>query len=112
MKNRRGFLATLSAISGAAWGLGVSAKAEPPAAGAATPSSPPAPKPQPLPSAASLAIAATFRRFDPKLSDDELHKIAANIDQSRTGAVLNPKKKPLRNSDEMVVRFAADERIV
>jgi hypothetical protein len=88
--------------------LTVAAKTDSPS-GAATP--PPATAPGKSPSPESLAIAATFRRFDPKLSDDELHKIAVNIDGTRTGQVLNPKKKPLRNSDEMVVRFAADERV-
>ncbi|GAC1534584.1 MAG: hypothetical protein NVS2B17_03820 [Candidatus Velthaea sp.] len=60
------------------------------------------------PSAAALAIAATFRSFDPALTDDELRTIAKNIDDNRAaGTELNPRKKPLKNSDEPVTRFAA-----
>jgi hypothetical protein len=93
MKNRRGFLAALSAVSGTALGLVAAAKSDA--------------RPTPAPSAAALAIAATFRAFDPHLTEDELRKIARNIDDNRTGAALDPKKKPLRNSDEPVVRFSA-----
>jgi hypothetical protein len=92
MKNRRGFLAALSAVSGTALGLVATAKS--------------AARPAPAASAAALAIAATFRAFDPHLTEDELRKIARTIDDNRTGAVLDPKKKPLRNSDEPVVRFS------
>jgi hypothetical protein len=93
MKNRRAFLAALSAVSGTALGLVAAAKSDT--------------RPTPAPSAAALAIAATFRTFDPHLTEDELRKIARTIDDNRTGAVLDPKKKPLRNSDEPVVRFSA-----
>jgi hypothetical protein len=101
MKNRRGFLAALSAVSGTALGLVAAAKSD------ARPTPPPTPRASPAPSAAALAIAATFRAFDPHLTEDELRKIARTIDDNRTGAVLDPKKKPLRNSDEPVVRFSA-----
>ncbi len=70
-----------------------------------------APQPEPSasekpPSAAALAIATTMRRFDPKLSDEEIATIARDIDaQSKLGAALNPKKKRLQNSDEPVTVF-------
>ncbi len=60
------------------------------------------------PSPASLAMAATFRAFDPELSDDEVHRIALGIDETRTGGVLDAGTRPLRNSDEMAARFAAE----
>lgn len=101
MKNRRGFLTALTAASGAVVAFPVAAKARAQAAPSAHHS----------PTAASLAIAATFRRFDPKLSETELATIARNIDESRSSATsLNPKATPLRNSDDLVVRFVADER--
>ena len=106
MKNRRGFLAALSAVSGTALGLVAAAKSDARPA-SSTPRARPAPRATPAPSAAALAIAATFRAFDPHLTEDELRKIARNIDDNRTGAALDPKKKPLRNSDEPVVRFSA-----
>ncbi|GAC1414143.1 MAG: hypothetical protein NVSMB64_24340 [Candidatus Velthaea sp.] len=84
---------------------------------AAAPDSPsPHPTKQPStgkpPSAAAVAMAATFRSFDPALSDDQLHQIAQNIDDNRAaGAQLNPRKKPLKNSDEPVARFSATEHL-
>lgn len=58
------------------------------------------------PSAAALAVAATMRRFDPKLSDEEIATIARDIDgEWRLGAALNPKKQRLRNWDEPVTIF-------
>ncbi len=127
MKNRRGFLTALTAVSGTALAFTVAAQADLRPAGAAPsdaaaapsesgrpnsapPSSPP--KPRAVPSSEALAIAATFRRFDAKLTDADIERIAGKIDDSRAGAVLNPKKKPLRNSDEMVARFTAGERLV
>jgi len=53
-------------------------------------------------------MAATFRTFDPKLSDEQLVLIARSLDDNRAaGAQLNPRKKRLKNSDEPVARFAA-----
>jgi hypothetical protein len=53
-------------------------------------------------------MAATFRTFDPKLSDEQLTLIARAIDDNRAaGARLNPRKKRLKNSDEPITRFAA-----
>jgi len=64
------------------------------------------------PSAAALAVAATFRAFDAKLTDEQLTKIARTIDDNRAaGAELSPRKKRLRNSDEPVTRFAAAEPV-
>ncbi len=63
-------------------------------------------RPEKRPSAAALAVAATFRRFDPKLDDAEIATIARGIDDSvKAGTTLNPKKKPLRNGDEPVTTF-------
>lgn len=74
------------------------------------PAAAPVSSPQPeAPSAAALAMAATFRAFDSELSDDELRRIAARIDENRMGAALNPKTRPLRNADEPVGRFAVAE---
>jgi len=60
-------------------------------------------------SPAALAVAATFRTFDPQLSDDEIAHIAREIDALRAlGAGLNPKRRPLRNADDLIVRFTVD----
>lgn len=51
-------------------------------------------------------MAATFRRFDPKLSDEEIETIARGVDDGyKTGATLNPDKKPLHNWNEPVTIF-------
>jgi len=95
IKNRRQFLATLTAGSAVLMTAGT----PPPAKPAPSPSAKP-------PSPAALAIAATMRRFDPKLSDAEIATIAEGIDEGAGfGAALNPKKKRLRNWDEPVTRF-------
>jgi hypothetical protein len=48
-----------------------------------------------------------MRRFDPKLTQGELDKIAHAIDDNGKGALaLNPKKRPLRNAEEPVTTFA------
>jgi hypothetical protein len=96
MKNRKQFLSALSA-SGAS--LVLAATADRRVAVSASAAAPP-------PSAASVAIAATMRRFDPHLTDAELEAIARGIDENaRAGAALNPKKRPLRNGDDLVVHF-------
>ena len=47
-----------------------------------------------------------MRRFDPKLTDDQIDTIAREIDENASaGARLNPKKKRLRNADEPVTTF-------
>jgi hypothetical protein len=47
-----------------------------------------------------------MRRFDAGLSDAELDKIAHGIDDNLKAArALNPKGRPLRNSDEPVLTF-------
>ena len=52
-----------------------------------------------------------MRRFDSTLSDAELATIATQIDDNATaGAVLNPKKQRLKNSDEPATTFVADRR--
>jgi hypothetical protein len=142
MNNRRGFLTALSAVSSAGLAFIMTARtrarpvgaapagidsdadgevadtatprlATPPSAQSATPPSalPPSVPPH-APSAVALAAAATYRRFDPSLTDSEIATIAAGIDDNvKAGAVLNPARKPLRNSDEPVTRFAADEKV-
>jgi hypothetical protein len=70
----------------------------------------PAARPVKAPTPAALALAAAYRAFDPRLTDAELRTIARGIDDNRAaGAALNPKRKPLRNSDEPIARFAAAE---
>jgi len=50
-----------------------------------------------------------MRRFDPKLTDADIDKIAHAIDDNAKGAAaLNPKKSRLRNSDEPVTTFEAE----
>jgi hypothetical protein len=112
VRNRKQFLSALTA-GGAAVALATGAKAQPststPAA-AGSPPAAPAGKPAPAatasekpPSAAALAVAATMRRFDPKLSDAQVERIARDIDDAgQFGPALNPKKKPLQNGDEPV----------
>jgi len=57
--------------------------------------------------AASAAIAATMRRFDPALSDGDMQAIAKGIDANNDAAkALHPQKKRLKNGDAPVVRFA------
>lgn len=57
-------------------------------------------------SAAALALAASYRRFDPKLTGDDIGTIARGIDDNaKAAAALNPKKRRLRNSDEPVTVF-------
>jgi hypothetical protein len=107
LRNRKQFLTTVGA-TGAALALTQGARAS-----AADPSpvpSPPPPSPaateKPI-SAAARATAATMRRFDPKLSDAEIERIARDIDDGASaGEALNPKKKRLRNGDEPVTTFA------
>lgn len=114
MKDRKTFLTGLG-VAGAAIALGRAAEAQQTPTPAAT-SSPrpavPAPPPKRVarpakrPSAAALAVAATFRRFDPRLDDAEVETIARGIDDSvKGGTTLNPKKKPLGNGDEPVTTF-------
>jgi hypothetical protein len=99
MKNRRSFLATV-----ASGGVGLAlAKADPAAAQSTAAPSPPGKRA----SAGAAAIAATMRRFDAALSDDDLQTIAKAIDANNDAAKsLDPKKKRLKNADAPVVRFA------
>jgi hypothetical protein len=110
LRNRKQFLTTVSA-TGAALAFAAGGRAS--AAGAdadASPAPSAAPSPAPtekLPSASALAVAAAMRRFDPKLSDAEIERIARDIDDGAgLGTALNPKKKRLRNGDEPVTSFA------
>jgi len=115
VKDRKTFLAGLG-VAGAVIAFGRAAEArqetKPAATGSARPAIPaPPPKriarPAKRPSAAALAMAATFLRFDPELDDAEVQTIARGIDDSvKAGAVLNPKKKPLQNGDEPVTIFS------
>jgi hypothetical protein len=105
MKNRRGFLTVLTAVSSLGFGFAL-VKTQTRKASAAPVQG------AKEPSAAAFALAATYRAFDPKLTDADLHTIARNIDDNRAaGTVLNPKINPLKNSDEMVARFAAGESV-
>ena len=109
LKNRQSFLAALG--TGAALAsLGARVDAQPvaPATGSPSPAESATPKP---PSAAAVAVAAGFRRFDPQLTDAEIAELSRDLDQiAGAGAALNPKKKPLRNSDEPVTRFSASAK--
>jgi hypothetical protein len=113
LRNRKRFLSALTA-GGAALALAArrSAGAAPAAPSAPVSGDPAAPPPtssgtaaEKAPSAAALAVALTMRRFDPALSDAQIARIARDIDDGRAGGALNPKKKPLLNSDEPVTLF-------
>lgn len=118
MKDRKTFLAGIG-IAGVAIAFGRAAEAQQEATPAATTSPRPAiPAPPPKriarpakrPSAAALAVAATFRRFDSRLDDAEIETIARGIDDGvKAGTALNPKKRPLRNGDEPVTIFTVTE---
>jgi len=57
----------------------------------------------------AATAAVGMRRFDSKLSDADVEKIARAIDDNAKAATaLNPKKKRLRNSDEPVTTFSAE----
>lgn len=63
------------------------------------------------PSDAALASARAMRRFDSKLTDEQIETIALAIDKNAAaGARLNPIKKRLRNADEPVTTFAVSPR--
>jgi hypothetical protein len=99
MKNRRSFLAAV--VSG---GTALALAKVDPAVAQSSPVSSPSAKP---PTAASLAIAATFRKFDGALSDADLQTIARAIDANNdTARSLNPKKKRLANGAAPAVHFA------
>jgi hypothetical protein len=100
MKNRRSFLTTV-----ASGGVGLALATPGPVAAQSTPVPSPTGKPA---SFGSAALAATMRtRFDPALTDTELQLIAKAIDGNNDAAkALNPKKKPLKNSNAPAVRFA------
>jgi hypothetical protein len=90
-------------------GLGVSLMAAdggaqtPPPSASASPFVRPSGKP---PSAVAVALAATMRSFDPALSAPELDGIARKIDAMRAlGPQLNPKARPLRNAEDLIVQF-------
>jgi hypothetical protein len=119
MKNRRGFLAALTPLwaAGTAAVIAARARAQTPAPAAKKSRAPGAIRrgtesEAPAPSAAALALAARARGYDPQLTDVQIEAIARGIDANRAaGSALNPKRKPLRNGDEPVTRFAAAERI-
>lgn len=107
MADRRSFLGAVSGVAATVL-LAKSADAQS-AAPAATAASAPKPRSSPKPpSAVAAAIAASMRRFDPALTDDDLDKIAHGIDDNRSGeARLNPRRATgLRNGDEPVTRFS------
>ena len=117
MPDRRSFLTKLGITSLLLASASPASAQAAPEASAATPPPSPLPsetasaKPAKGPSASAAAIAAAMRRFDPKLDDAEIAKIAAAIDDNAgAGAALNPKKHRLKNSDEPATRFSADLR--
>jgi len=59
------------------------------------------------PSASALVTAQSMRRFDAKLTDEQVETIARGIDANAiAGATLSPKKQRLRNGDEPVTSFS------
>ncbi len=67
----------------------------------------PMPSPTPTPSPAALDLARSMRRFDPKLSDAQIHAIAQGIEQGYGfGAALNAHGTVLHNGDAPVPQFA------
>jgi hypothetical protein len=105
MKNRRGFLSLLSVAPSIGVAIAMAAEGtSPPADAAAPPAAPSHASP------AALAVASSYRRFDARLDDDEIARIAKTIDDNRASfAGLNPKGKPLANGDEPATRFAIHE---
>lgn len=105
---RKTFLTALTA-SGAAYLAQSAADAQSPPPGAPSPSPAASDGAKPA-SAAALATATAMRVFDPGLSDAQIARIAADIDeQNAYGSALNPKKAPLRNADEPVTTFTVPE---
>jgi hypothetical protein len=92
----------------------IAAAASVPLLAAAPPSAAPSP---PVPSPSSSAtkkkvsalardFAARMREFDADLSDQQIEKIAASIDDNlKIGKNLNPKGRALKNSDEPATTF-------
>jgi hypothetical protein len=109
VKDRRAFLAAVSATGVALLAAKASADPTGPPQPAASPSgAPPAatqtPKP---PSEAALATARAMRRFDPQLTEAQIERIARDIESNAKAAVaLNPGGRALHNWDEPVTTFA------
>ncbi len=100
MTKRRAFLSTVG-VTGAALALSAAAR------GADTPS--PTPSESPKPSGPALAAALAMRRFDPKLSDDQIAIIAKNIDDNaKASAALDSPKHRLQNGEGPVTIFAVE----
>ena len=106
MKNRRTFLAA-AATSGVGLAFGARGAEAQSARATVEPASTPTPSASPRPiSAEAMAIALTFRAFDPALSDSEIETIARGVDNKRgAGSRLNPKGALLKNADEPITRF-------
>ncbi len=101
VKNRRAFLIASGAAGVAA---ALARGADRSAAAAATTAIKP-------PSEAAQAVAATMRRFDPKLAATDLETIARGIDDATTAAAaLRTKRRPLRNGEEPVTIFVVPLR--
>jgi hypothetical protein len=97
MSTRRDFLAAAASV---------------PLLAAAPPSpQPTAPAPTPTPSAkktseAARALALNMREFDANLSDADIEKIAAGIDDNlKLGSRVNPHGTALKNWDEPATEF-------
>lgn len=117
MRKRRDFIAAITGSVAIALTSKTAEGAPSPPAGSGTPApASPAlpPKPHPTgkaPSEAALAVAMTMRRFDRKLTNDEIATIAHGIDDSaKAAAALNPGGKQLHNWDEPVTTFRADAK--
>jgi hypothetical protein len=100
MAKRSTFLSAVG-VTGAALALSAAARA------ADTPS--PVPSESPKPSAPALATALAMRRFDPKLTDDQIATIAKNIDDNaKASAALDPPKHRLQNGEGPVTIFSLE----
>ncbi|HKU66363.1 MAG TPA: hypothetical protein VJP85_01160 [Candidatus Baltobacteraceae bacterium] len=100
MRTRKEFLAAAAAIP-----LVGAAPSPQPGAAVPAPTQTPAPNKRKI-SEAAKALAARMRTFDSHLSDEQLEKIAAGIDDNlKTGASVNPHGGVLKNWDEPVTVF-------
>ncbi|MDP9017838.1 MAG: hypothetical protein M3N19_05935 [Candidatus Eremiobacteraeota bacterium] len=95
----RGFFLKAALAGGAATVFSSQARADVP---------PPQPSPSPTaaakpPSATASAMAQDMRRYDPKLTDENIQNIATQIDaNAKAAGKLNPRNNRLKNSDEPV----------
>ncbi len=92
-------------LAGAALGVGAALLPSAPMA-EPSPAATPSPAPVPTPSPGALDLARSMRRFDPQLTEPQIEKIAAGIEQGYTfGSSLNPHGTFLQNGDAPVPQF-------